>query len=127
MADIIIELEQTLEQKTDTEQPAMPEQLAGTGQGCCHRKSTPRDELKLRQLRNRLNRMIGQLNGIGKMLDENRYCGDILTQIAAVESALQAFGHVVLKEHMETCVVEGIQKGNLDVVDEAVELMKKLK
>ena len=71
--------------------------------------------------------MIGQLNGISKMLDDNRYCGDILTQVAAVESALQAFGYLVLKEHMETCVVEEIKKDNVKIVDEAVELIKKLK
>lgn len=93
----------------------------------CHLKSTPREEDKLRQLKNRLSRMVGQLNGIGRMLDENRYCGDILTQVAAVESALQAFGYLVLQEHMETCVVEEIQKGNTEVVEEAVELIKKLK
>ncbi len=95
--------------------------------GCCHQKATPRDEKELRQLKNRLSRMIGQLNGIGKMLDENRYCGEILTQVAAVESALQAFGYVVLKEHMDTCVVEELQKGNHTVLDEALELIKKLK
>ena len=93
----------------------------------CHKKTTPRDEKELKQLKNRLSRMVGQLNGIGKMLDENRYCGDVLTQVAAVESALQAFGYLVLQEHMETCVVEEIQKGNTTVVDEAVELVKKLK
>lgn len=95
--------------------------------GCCHTKATPRQEQELKQLKNRLNRIIGQLNGIGKMLDENRYCGDILTQIAAVESALQSFGYVILKEHMETCVVEEIRNGNEAVVEEAVELIKKLK
>lgn len=94
---------------------------------CCHQKSTPRQEKELKQLKNRLSRIVGQLNGIGRMLDENRYCGDILTQIAAVESALQSFGYLVLQEHMETCVVEEIQKGNIDVVGEAVELVKKLK
>lgn len=93
----------------------------------CHQKATPRPEAELKQLKNRLNRMTGQLNGIGKMLEENRYCGDILTQIAAVESALQSFGYLIFKEHMETCVVEEIGKGNLAVVEEAVELMKKLK
>lgn len=103
------------------------EELSCQEECCCHHKSTPRQEKELRLMRNRLNRMIGQLNGIGKMLDENRYCGDILTQIAAVESALASFGHAVLKEHMETCVVEEIQKGNLSVVEEAVELIKKLK
>lgn len=94
---------------------------------CCHQKATPRQERELKQLKNRLNRMAGQLNGIGKMLDENRYCGDILTQVAAVESALQSFAYIILREHMETCVVEEIRKGNFAVVEEAVELMKKLK
>ena len=45
----------------------------------------------------------------------------------AVESALQAFGYLVLQEHMKTCVVEEIQKGNLQIMEEAVDLMKKLK
>lgn len=96
---------------------------------CCghHQKSMPRSEKELKQLKNRLSRMTGQLNGISKMLDENRYCGDILTQVAAVESALQAFGYMVLKTHMETCVAEEIQNGNLAVMDETVELIKKLK
>lgn len=94
---------------------------------CCHKKSTPRQEKEVKQLKNRLNRIVGQLNGIGRMLDENRYCGDILTQVAAVESALQSFGYLILQEHMETCVVEEIDKGNLEVIEEAVELMKKLK
>ena len=90
-------------------------------------KKQPLSEQELRQLQNRLNRMVGQLGGISKMLEENRYCGDILTQVAAVESALQSFGYLVLKEHMETCVVENIQAGNTQIVDEAVELIKKLK
>ena len=94
---------------------------------CCHHKNTPRGEQELKQLKNRLSRMAGQLNGIGKMLDENRYCGEILTQIAAVESALQSFAYLILQEHMETCVVEEIKKGNMDVIGEAVELVKKLK
>lgn len=86
-----------------------------------------RNEAELRQLKNRLNRIIGQLNGIGRMLDENRYCGDILTQLAAAESALQSFGYLILQEHMETCVVEEIRKGNEGIMDEAVELIRKLK
>ncbi len=92
----------------------------------CH-KETPRDPEQLRQLQNRLNRIIGQLNGIKNMLDDNRYCGDVLTQVAAAESALQSFGYLVLQEHMQTCVVEQIQKGNTAVIDEAVELVRKLK
>jgi DNA-binding FrmR family transcriptional regulator len=90
-------------------------------------KATPRGEKELRQLQNRLKRMIGQLGGIGNMLEENRYCGDILMQVAAVESALQAFGYLVLQDHLETCVVEEIRKGNTEVLDEAMELIRKLK
>jgi len=92
----------------------------------CH-KDTPREPEQLRQLQNRLNRIIGQLNGIKTMLDDNRYCGEVLTQVAAAESALQSFGYLVLQEHMQTCVVEQIQKGNTAVIDEAVELVRKLK
>lgn len=93
----------------------------------CHHKNTPRDEQLVKQLRNRINRIIGQMNGIQKMIDDNRYCGDVLTQIAAAESALQGLGYLVLQEHMETCVVEEIKKGNTAIVDEAVELVRKLK
>lgn len=93
----------------------------------CHFKATPRADKELRLLQNRLKRMIGQLNGISKMLEDNRYCGDILVQVAAVESALQAFGYLLLQDHLETCVVEEIQKGNTQVIDEAIELIKKLK
>ena len=106
----------------------MSNAMQDTVGACCHHhKSTPISEQELRLLQNRLKRMMGQLNGISKMLDENRYCGDILIQVAAVESALQSFGYLVLQDHLETCVVEEIQKGNTQIVDEAVELIKKLK
>ena len=94
---------------------------------CCRTKHTPRSQGQQKQLQNRLSRMIGQLNGISRMLEENRYCGDILTQVAAVESALQSFGYIVLQEHMETCVAQEVRKGNDQILEEAVELMKKLK
>lgn len=94
---------------------------------CCHHKNTPRDAKEQKQLRNRINRIIGQLNGIGNMIDDNRYCGDILIQIGAVESALQSLGYIILQEHMQTCVVEEIEKGNREIMTEAVELIKKLK
>lgn len=96
-------------------------------ENCCHTKHIPRSEVQRKQLQNRLNRMIGQLNGISRMLEENRYCGDILTQVAAVESALQGFGYIILKEHMETCVVEEVLNGNETIMEEVIELVKKLK
>lgn len=94
---------------------------------CCHQKNTPRSKEQQKQLQNRLNRMIGQLNGISRMLNENRYCGDILTQVAAVESALLGFGYIVLQEHLQTCVTEEIEKGNEGIMEEVIDLVKKLK
>lgn len=93
----------------------------------CKCKATPRQPEDLKALKNRLSRLQGQLNGIGRMLDENRYCGDILIQIAAVESALQSFGHLILQEHMETCVQEKIKQGDTEVIAETLELIKKLR
>ena len=57
--------------------------------GCCRRKETPRSEELQVDLQKRLNRVIGQLGGIKTMIDDNRYCGDVLTQLAAAESAMR--------------------------------------
>ncbi len=94
---------------------------------CDHYKLIPRDDVAQKQLQNRINRIIGQLNGIKNMIGENRYCGDILIQIGAVESALQSLGYIILQEHMQTCVVEEVKKGNEAIMEEAIELIKKLK
>ena len=80
-----------------------------------------------KQLKNRISRMSGQLNGISRMLDENRFCGDILVQIAAVESALQNLGYIILQDHLSSCVAEEIKAGNSDIIDETVDLIRKLK
>ena len=94
---------------------------------CCRTKNTPSSGDQSRKIQNRLSLMVCHLKFISRMLEENRYCGDILTQIAAVESALQSFGYIVLKEHMETCVVEEIHSGNEQIMEEVIELVKKLK
>ncbi|MGN0035293.1 MAG: metal-sensing transcriptional repressor [Coriobacteriales bacterium] len=92
--------------------------------GCEKYKATPRGEDLQRDLQTRLNRIIGQLNGVKAMIDDNRYCGDVLTQLAAVQSALKSVSTKVLQNHMETCVVEKIQGGQLEVVDELVKLWR---
>lgn len=78
-----------------------------------------------RDLERRLNRAIGQLKGVKDMIDDNRYCGDVLTQLAAAESAIRRVSELVLKEHMRTCVVEEIRSGNDEVVDEVMQLMRR--
>lgn len=94
---------------------------------CCRHKATPRSEENVKALQNRLSRIIGQLGGIKNMLDDNRYCGDVLIQLAAAQNALRNVGYIILQEHMESCVAEGIREGDSEVIAEAVELIKKLK
>ena len=54
----------------------------------CRHKDTPRDEAFQKNLQKRLNRAIGQLGGVKSMIDDNRYCGDVLMQLAAAEKAV---------------------------------------
>jgi DNA-binding FrmR family transcriptional regulator len=62
-------------------------------------------------LQNRLRRIEGQVRGLQRMVDEESYCVDILTQIASVVSALEKVGTLVLRDHVEHCVRESIEKG----------------
>lgn len=116
------------ERLTNTEQDAEYTGEEGReGCSCKHYKSVPRDAAGQKQLQNRINRIVGQMNGIGNMIAENRYCGDILIQIGAVESALQSLGYIILQDHMQTCVVEEVKKGNEAIMEEAIELIRRLK
>lgn len=89
-------------------------------------KTKHRDDEELRKLMNRLNRVEGQVRGVKKMLEEEQYCVDILTQVSAIQAALNAFNKELLSSHIHSCVVEEIQKGNTEVVDELCESIKKL-
>ena len=56
------------------------------------------------QAKSRLNKMTGQLSGIGKMVDEEQYCVDILTQVASLRAALEGLGSLLASAHIEECV-----------------------
>ncbi len=71
------------------------------------------DELS-RQIEKKLNRIQGQVNGISKMVLENRNCDDILTQISAVRCALDGVAKDVLFNHIGHCVKEGLESGEYD-------------
>ena len=58
----------------------------------------------------RLNRIEGQVKGIQKMVDEERYCIDILTQISAIRSAINKVGSIILENHIKGCVVNSIKE-----------------
>jgi DNA-binding FrmR family transcriptional regulator len=78
------------------------------------------------EARKRLKKVAGQVRGILKMLEEDRYCIDILNQISAVRAALDKVGLVILRGHMETCVTNAIKRENGDeLIDELEEALKR--
>ena len=60
----------------------------------------------------RINKVVGQLNGIKKMIQDRRYCPDIITQLKAVSSACQSLESIMLQKHLETCVIEAFNSEN---------------
>ena len=92
---------------------------------CCHKKKE-RDEKEYKDLMNRLSRIEGQVRGVKGMLERDAYCVDILTQVAAINAALNSFNKVLLANHIKTCVVENVRNGDDSVIDELVTTMQKL-
>lgn len=89
-------------------------------------KHKHRQEEEKKKLNLRLKKIEGQIRGISTMLDEDRYCVDILTQVMAVQAALNSFNKELLSRHIKSCVVEDIKNDNEEAVDELCELLKKL-
>lgn len=71
------------------------------------------------RVQNRLRRIEGQVRGLQRMVDEEAYCVDVLTQISSAVSALEKVGAILLKDHVEHCVRESIEKG--ENADEKIE------
>lgn len=88
-----------------------------------------RSEIKV-GCQKRLNRIEGQIRGIAKMVDEDRYCIDIITQIAAVKAALQKVEDEILGDHVSHCVEHAIASGDKDEqrqkVAELLDVIKRL-
>ncbi|KAG3106734.1 hypothetical protein PC116_g287 [Phytophthora cactorum] len=89
------------------------------------RKSHHSQEMK-GNLISRLNRVEGQIRGIKGLIEKDTYCDDVLTQIAAAQSALNSVGKLLLEGHMKSCIVERIQAGEHEVVDELLVTVRKL-
>jgi CsoR family transcriptional regulator, copper-sensing transcriptional repressor len=79
-----------------------------------HKAGTSHGYIKAKdkeKIKNRLRRIEGQVRGLQRMVDEEVYCVDVLTQIGSVVSALEKVGTILLKDHVEHCVRESIEKG----------------
>lgn len=85
-------------------------------------------EEKRASLQSRLSRIEGQVRGLQRMVDEDRYCGDILDQIHSVQQALKSVGREITRNHLETCVTDAIRSGNEEAAEETYdEIMGLLK
>lgn len=91
----------------------------------CQKKKV-RSEKEFKALLNRLSRIEGQVRGVRSMLENDAYCIDILTQVSAINAALNSFNKVLIANHIRTCVKENIQAGNDEVVEELVSTLQKL-
>ncbi|MFT8320626.1 MAG: metal-sensitive transcriptional regulator [Bacillus sp. (in: firmicutes)] len=95
----------------------------------CHttsnRKSHHSDNVK-KNLVTRLNRVEGQIRGIKGLIEKDTYCDDVITQIAATQSALNSVAKILLEGHLKNCVVDRIQEGDMEVLDEVLITIQKL-
>lgn len=86
---------------------------------------TKRSQANKEAILTRLNRISGQIEGLKNMVNEDRYCNDILIQIRAVRNSLKSLANLILNDHLHHCVVDKIQKGDLTVLDEISELLRR--
>lgn len=93
---------------------------------CCAPKSKERSEKEYKDLLNRLSRIEGQVRGVKAMLERDAYCTDIITQVTAINAALNSFNKVLLANHIKTCVTQDIKDGKEETVDELVVILQKL-
>lgn len=96
---------------------------------CCshsnERKSHHSEKAK-KNLVSRLNRIEGQVRGIKGLIEKDAYCDDVITQISATQAALNSVAKLLLEAHMKECVVDRIQEGDMDVLDEVLVTIQKL-
>ena len=84
--------------------------------------------MRTKAVLNRLSRAIGHLNAVRGMVERGRDCSEVLIQLAAVRSAINGTCEVILKDHLEHCIVDAINTGDMDALEElkhAVELLMK--
>ncbi len=88
-------------------------------------KKTYRDSDEKKKYIHRLNRISGQIEGIKKMIEDDRYCDEILTQLLAVDKAVKSLSSIILEKHMYSCIKKEVSCGNLEIVDEMMQLFRR--
>ena len=106
----------------DQKKPIPASQEPESGE-CRHKH---RDAAEYDSLLRRLNRIEGQVRGVKKMVEEEVYCVDILTQVSAIQSALNGFNQELLSNHIKSCVVRDVREGKEEAIDELLVTLRKL-
>jgi DNA-binding FrmR family transcriptional regulator len=88
-------------------------------------RKTIRHEDQKKKIINRLNRMEGQIKGIKKMIGEDRYCDDVLIQLSAIDKSIKSLENVIIENHIQECVLNNIERGNLEIIDEVIQLFRR--
>ena len=83
-----------------------------------HKPHHHHSEEHKREVSNRLARAIGHLQKVKQMVEDDEDCSDVLIQLAAVKSAINNTGKVILKDHMEHCIVHAVEDGDTEMIDE---------
>lgn len=87
--------------------------------------AVPRTNNEKEKLINRLKRIEGQVRGLQKMIEDDRYCVDVLVQISAIQAALKKVGFQLMERHTKTCVSSAIQEGHGDHhIDELMKVIQ---
>jgi CsoR family transcriptional regulator, copper-sensing transcriptional repressor len=85
----------------------------------------PRSEQEKQSMINRLKRVEGQVRGIQKMIEDDRYCVDVLIQLSAIQAALKKVGLSLMERHTKMCVSHAIKEGNGDAyIDELMKIVQ---
>jgi CsoR family transcriptional regulator, copper-sensing transcriptional repressor len=106
----------------------IPAAACGCGTGAERHAVAVDAEIKARNLK-RLRRIEGQIRGLQRMVEEDRYCADILTQISSAHEALRSVGRELMRNHLKHCATEAIRAGDADaepMYDELVDMMYRL-
>ncbi len=73
-----------------------------------------------------MNRIEGQIRGVKRLIEEDTYCDDVLNVIASVQSALSGVSSLLLEYHVKSCIVEQLQEGDIEVIDELMKTTRRL-
>jgi len=88
-------------------------------------KSTKRSSEEKKKILNRIHKLEGQMRGIAKMVEDDRYCDDILIQLSAVDKSIKSLANFILEDHMYSCVLKELEKGNEEMIDEVIQLFRR--